>query len=75
MFVMYCTVLCGVCCLSGGILRFVVWCEITVIMWFVCALVCDVVWCVCVCLFSCVLLVRFVLLCSNLCVFRLECIV
>ena len=41
-------------------------CELDVIVWFVCALVCDGVWCVCACVFSCVLFVRFVLLCSNM---------
>ena len=66
---------CFVCGLSCGIVCFAGWCKFTVVVWFVCALVRDGVWCVCARVFSCVLFVRFVLLCSNMCVLCLECIV
>ena len=49
-----------------GICDLLFLCEFNVIVWFVCALVCDGVWCVCACVFSCVLFVRFAVLCSNM---------
>ena len=69
---------CLVCDLSCGCVWFVVFVYMfDVVVWFVCALLCDGVWCLCVrvCV-SCVLFVRFVLLCLNMLVcFCLECIV
>ena len=50
---------CHVCDLLCGAVGFaVVLTVFDVIVWYVCALVCDSVWCVCVCVMSCVLSVR-----------------
>ena len=59
---------CFVCDVSCGVVCLVVLCMFNVVACVVCALVCDGVWCVCVRLRvrSCVVFVRFVLLCLNM---------
>ena len=42
-----------------GLCALLVSCVFNVLVWIVCALVCDGVWCVCVCVFSCVLFLLF----------------
>ena len=41
-------------------------CVFSVTVWFVCALVCDGVWCVCVCVFYCIVCAMCFLLCLNM---------
>ena len=40
--------------------------EFGVVVWLMCALACDGVWCVCVCMCYCVVFVRVVLVCWNM---------